>query len=287
MSSCHSIRVIPRLDVKGSSLVKGIQLEGLRVLGKPEEFAYKYYQDGADEIMYQDVVASLYGRNSILDIVSKTAEKIFIPLTVGGGIRTIKDILAVLRAGADKVAINSGALARPEFIKEAAEIFGSSTIVVSIEAIRHNDGTYFAYTDNGREYSGINAVDWSQKAENLGAGEIIITSVDREGTGTGFETELIKLISKSVTIPVVAHGGAGKSQDLVEAVHAGADALCLSSILHYSNIKKLSPSSPDLNNEGNTTFLNSKIKFSKFGKYELVDLRDKLIENRIICRNTN
>ena len=157
----RSIRIIPRLDIKGPNLVKGIHFEGLRVLGKPWDFAYKYYLDGADELVYIDAVASLYDRNSLLEIIERTSEAIFIPLTVGGGLRTIDDIRAVLKAGADKVAINTAAIRRPELIREVSRSFGSSTIVVSIEAIRKPDGTYEAYTEYGREGSGVDAVKWA------------------------------------------------------------------------------------------------------------------------------
>ena len=164
-----SLRIIPRLDIKGPNLVKGIHLEGLRVLGKPERFARYYYENGADELLYMDVVASLYGRNSLFDIVAKTSGEIFIPLTVGGGLRTLDDIKAVLRAGADKVSLNTAAIKRPELIREAARHFGSSTIVVSIEAIRQPEGNYEAYTDSGRERTGVNALKWAEEAAQLGA----------------------------------------------------------------------------------------------------------------------
>src|SRR5712691_717483 len=189
-----NIRIIPRLDIKGPNLVKGIHLEGLRVLGKPEQFAKLYYEQGADELLYMDVVASLYQRNSLLDIVSRTSKELFIPLTVGGGLRSLDDIRAALKAGADKVALNTAAIRRPEFVREAAERFGSSTIIVSIEAIRRTDGTYEAYTDNGRERTGVDALQWAQQAATLGAGEILVTSIDREGTGKGFDMELVRQI---------------------------------------------------------------------------------------------
>ena len=156
-----NIRIIPRLDIKGPNLVKGIHLEGLRVLGAPDYFAKKYYEDGADELVYQDTVASLYGRNNIAEIITKTAKNIFIPLTVGGGIRSVNDINRVLRAGADKVSINTAAINNPKLINTASKIFGSSTIVIAIEAIKNDKGEYLAYTDNGREYTGINVIDWA------------------------------------------------------------------------------------------------------------------------------
>ena len=168
-------RIIARLDIKGPNLVKGIHLEGLRVLGKPEDFAKYYYETGADELMFMDVVASLYGRNGLTEIISKTAKEIFIPLTVGGGIKTIEDIKMTLRAGADKVSINTAAIKNPNFIKEASREFGSSTIVATIEAIKERNGEYFAFVDNGRDYTGIEVIKWAKKLEELGAGELVIT----------------------------------------------------------------------------------------------------------------
>jgi len=186
-----TVRIIPRLDIKGPNLVKGIHLEGLRVLGKPSDFARYYYESGADEIMFMDVVASLYERNSLHDIISETARSIFIPITVGGGLRSISDIKEVLRAGADKVCLNTAAINNPNLIKEATRMFGSSTIVVAIEAIKGNDGKYLAYTDNGREYTGVEVIEWAKKLDEMRVGEIVLTSVDREGTGEGFDMELI------------------------------------------------------------------------------------------------
>src|SRR5574341_1652307 len=166
-------RIIPRLDIKGPNLVKGIHLEGLRVLGKPDRFARCYYEHGADELLYMDVVASLYGRNSLLEIVARTSKEIFIPLTVGGGLRTLDDIKEALRAGADKVSLNTAAIGNPELVREASRRFGSSTIVVSIEAVKKPDGSYEAYTDNGRERTGVDALQWAVQAAELGAGEIL------------------------------------------------------------------------------------------------------------------
>ena len=227
-------RVIARLDIKGPNLVKGIHLEGLRILGKPEDFARCYYEEGADELIYMDIVASLYGRNSLLDIVKKASREIFIPLTVGGGLRSIDDIRAVLIAGADKVSINTEATKRPEFISEAAQRFGSSTIVVSIEAKKKPDGNYEIYTDNGREMTGLDALEWAKFAAHSGAGELLVTSIDQEGTGKGFDCELASKISSSVEIPVILSGGAGSLQHIIEVIKNGnADAVALASVLHY------------------------------------------------------
>lgn len=233
--SFNNIRVIPRLDIKGPNLVKGIHLEGLRVLGKPEDFALRYYNEGADEIIYMDIVASLYGRDNLLGVVRKTAKNIFIPLTAGGGVRTLDDIRDLLRAGADKVAINTAAVKNPDLITKAAKMFGSQCIVVSIEAGKKEDGSYEAYTDNGREKTGLDVLEWVKQAAELGAGEILITSIDREGTGKGYDTELISKAAKSVSIPVIACGGAGSKEHILEIIKKGrADAVSAGSIFHYS-----------------------------------------------------
>lgn len=281
----HTVRIIPRLDIKGDNLVKGIHLEGLRVLGKPEYYAKCYFEQGADELMYQDVVASLYARNSLLDIVSRTAQEISIPLTVGGGIRTLDDIQAMLRAGADKVAINTAAIARPEFIREAALSFGSSTIVLAIEAIRERDGSYLAYTDNGREHTGKDVFEWASQAADLGAGEILITSVDREGTGAGFDRELIQGIAAKVAVPVVAHGGAGKADDAAGAVEAGADAVCIASILHYQTAERQEKARVTQGGEGNMEFLLQGKTFNKVGRASLSEIREALLRQNIPCRH--
>jgi len=278
-----NVRVIPRLDIKGPNLVKGIHLEGLRVLGKPEDFAQFYYENGADELMFIDVVASLYERNSLHDIITKTAKKIFIPLTVGGGIRTIDDIKNVLRAGADKVSLNTAAINNPQIIRDASLKFGSSTIVVAIETIKNTDGKYLAYTDNGREYTGVDALVWAKKVEELGAGEIVLTSVDREGTGNGYDLELINLIASSVSIPVIAHGGPGKLNDISDAINNNADAVAISSLLHYDFIKK-NTSDGHTENEGNTEFLKSGKTFGKIQTTSLPNIKAYLIKNNIATR---
>jgi len=280
-----SVRIIPRLDIKGPNLVKGIHMEGLRVLGKPEQFARFYYENGADELFYMDAVASLYGRNSLLDMVNKTSRTIFIPLTVGGGLRTVEDIKTVLRAGADKVSINTAAVNRPELISEAARRFGSSTIIVSIEAIRRPDGTYEAYTDYGRESTGVDAVQWAIRAEKLGAGELMVTSIDQEGTGKGFDLDLTRQIAETVTIPVIASGGAGDVSHVVEVVEAGkADAVGLASLLHYRTIRELNPGRCDFSDEGNIEFLRSNCGFSKIRDVTLPLLKRELDRHGICCR---
>ena len=231
-----NIRLIARLDVKGENLIKGIHLEGLRIIGSPSEYAKKYYEQGADEIIYMDIVASLYGRSNLIDIVSRTAHDVFVPLTVGGGVRTVDDVGDLLRAGADKVAINTAAVNKPELITEVSRKFGSQCMVLSIEAMRHGENNWEIYTDCGREKSGIDAVEWAIKAAKLGAGELLVTSINQEGTRNGFDNELINIISNSVNIPVIASGGYGEPEHLRDAVESGADAVAFADALHFSRV---------------------------------------------------
>lgn len=228
-----SIRLIARLDVKGENLIKGVHLEGLRVIGVPQEFAKKYYEQGVDELIYMDIVASLYGRSNLIDIVRRTANEVFVPMTVGGGVRTVEDVGNLLRAGADKIAINTAAVRRPELITEVARKFGSQCMVLSIEAKRHGNGKWEIYTDCGREKSGVDALDWAVKGVSFGAGEILVTSIDQEGTRRGFDNELTLEISKLVNVPVIASGGYGQFEHLNKVVEAGADALAFADALHY------------------------------------------------------
>ncbi|MGE4352878.1 MAG: imidazole glycerol phosphate synthase subunit HisF [Oscillospiraceae bacterium] len=277
-------RIIARLDIKGPNLVKGIHLEGLRVLGKPEDFARYYYESGADELMYMDVVASLYERNSLKDIISRTAREIFIPLTVGGGIRSITDIREVLRAGADKVSLNTAIIRNPGLITEASGIFGSSTIVVAIEAIKSPDGNYYAYVDNGRDATGVEVVSWAKRVEKLGAGEIVITSVDKEGTGEGYDLELTKKVSSAVSVPVIAHGGAGKVSHVREVIEAGgADAVAVASMFHYETIRHISQSFTGAK-EGNIEFLKKGKPFTPIHPASIDAVKKELFSHHIPCR---
>jgi cyclase len=222
------------LDIKGGDLVKGVRLEGLRVLGKPELFARHYYETGADELIYMDVVASLYERNNILDVVKATSSEVFIPLTVGGGMRTLEDVRNALRNGADKVAINTAAIRDPGLIEKAAKEFGSSTIVLSIESKKRHDGTYEAYTDCGRERTGLEVLAWAERGVRLGAGEILLTSIDRDGTGLGYDLELTRRLSERMPVPVIICGGAGRIDDLSTAAReTSAEGISLASALHY------------------------------------------------------
>jgi cyclase len=231
-----SIRLIARLDVKGPNLIKGVHLEGLRVVGDPNVFARRYYDAGIDELIYMDVVASLYGRNNLTDIVRRTAEDVFVPLTVGGGVRSVEDVELLLRSGADKVAVNTAAVARPELIREIAGRFGSQCMVLSIEA-KQDGPRWEAYTDNGREHTGLDAVEWASRGAELGAGEILLTSVDREGTRSGFDLELVHAVATAVDIPVIASGGMGTIEHVVDVVERGAaDAVAIADALHYDRV---------------------------------------------------
>lgn len=232
------IRLIPRLDIKGPNLIKGIHLEGLRVVGDPQEYARRYYEQGADELIYMDIVASLYGRNSLRDIVSRTAQDVFIPLTVGGGVRSVDDVRELLRAGADKVAINTAAVKRPELITEVSRAFGSQCMVLSIEAKRIGNTRWEVFTDNGRERTGLDVVTWAKQAASLGAGEILLTSVDQEGTRKGFDVDLIRVVADSCSIPVIASGGMGSVDNFVDVCKKGhADAVAIADVLHYRRLE--------------------------------------------------
>jgi len=231
----RNIRLIARLDVKGPNVIKGVHFEGLRVMGKPMELAWKYYEEGADELLYMDIVASLYQRNNLLDIVEETAKHIFIPMTVGGGIRSLQDMEDLLRVGADKLAINTAAINDPNLITKGAKKYGSQCIVVSIEAKKRSGDRWEAYTDNGRNKTGLDVVKWAERAVDLGAGEILLTSVDKEGTAKGFDLELISKVTDAVSVPVITSGGAGGIEDFVECIDmCKVDAFATAHVLHYN-----------------------------------------------------
>lgn len=232
------LRIIARLDIKGSNLVKGIHLEGLRVIGNPNKFAKEYYSQGIDEIFYHDCVASLYGRKSSLELIKIASSNIFVPFTVGGGISSVEDANDIFRSGADKISINSAAISRPLLIREIADFFGSQSLVLSVEAKKISNNYWEAYTENGRERTGKNVNDWIREAIDLGIGEILITSIDKEGTGTGCDLELLKTISSYSKIPIIASGGIGKPDDFIKAITiGGADAVAIAHMLHYKNYK--------------------------------------------------
>ena len=230
-----AVRLIARLDIKGVNLIKGVHLEGLRVVGDPQIHAAKYYQDGADEIIYMDTVASLYGRNNLVEVVSRATEHVFVPITVGGGIRSVEDARTLLRAGADKVAINTAAIKEPKLISQLSDVWGSSTIVLSIEAKKTGHNKWEAYTDNGRERTGLDVAQWAETGAKLGAGEIFITSVDQEGTRKGFDCELVAEITKRVDVPVIASGGFGSLDHLSQLVKtAKPTGVAIADALHYN-----------------------------------------------------
>ena len=229
-----NVRLIARLDIKGPNLIKGVQLEGLRVVGNPQEYARRYYEQGADELIYMDIVASLYGRSKLTEIVRRAAHDVFVPMTVGGGVRNVDDVRDLLRAGADKVAINTAAVRRPELVTEVARRFGSQCMVLSIEAKQQAPGQWEVYTDCGRERSGVDALEWACRGVRLGAGEILVTSIDREGTRKGFDVELTRVIASAVSVPVIASGGYGEPRHLLDVVQNGAaDAVAFADALHY------------------------------------------------------
>jgi len=254
------------------------------VLGMPGVFARYYYEAGIDELFYQDVVASLYQRNSLQEFVQATVRDTFIPLTVGGGLRSLGDIRDVLRAGADKVALNTAVVANPTLIRDASKVFGSSTIVVAIEAIRQRDGTYIASTDCGREITSLEVVGWAQTVEELGAGEIVLTAVDREGMGRGFDIELTSRVSEAVSIPVIAHGGAGEPEHLAQALTVGrADALAIASMLHYSAVTEIG-STKTGDGTGNREFLSRGQQHQRFQGHSVGALKRHLMSRSITCR---
>ncbi len=227
-------RLIARIDVKNEYAIKGIHLEGLRKVGDPNDLAKKYYDEGIDEIVFMDAVAAYYDRNSLSHIIREATNNIFVPITVGGGIRNVNDIQGALNAGADKVAINTQAINNPDFLEEASRIFGSQAIVASIEAKKTDHNKWIAYTDNGREPSTLDVFDWIKRVEELGAGEIMITSIDKEGTKTGLDIDLNKKAAEFCSIPLIVCGGAGNKEHCLDSMKIeGIDSIAIASILHY------------------------------------------------------
>lgn len=231
-------RIIARIDVKNEFAIKGIHLEGLRKVGDPNEMAIKYYNEGVDEIIFMDAVAAYYDRNSLSDLIVKATRNVFVPITVGGGIRTLNDISKALKSGADKVAINTQAVRKPEFITEAATVFGSQCIVASVEAKKISATKWEVYVDNGREATGVDVVEWIDRLEKLGAGEILLTSIDMEGTKKGFDEPLIAAMSSKISIPLTVCGGAGNHMHIESVLSTkGVNAVALASVLHYGLIQ--------------------------------------------------
>lgn len=240
----HKKRIIARIDIKNEFVIKGIHLEGLRKVGDPIDFAEKYYDQGVDEIIFMDAVASLYGRNNLFHIIEKACKKVFIPITIGGGIRSIQDIDSALKSGADKITINTQAVKSPQLIKEASRIYGSQCIVGSIEA-KKKGSSWEVYVDNGREETGLDVLEWAKTLQDLGIGELLITSIDQEGTKSGFDEQLIEKICKNVHLPLIISGGAGNLNHISTiSKYNEINAIALASILHYniatiSEIKKI------------------------------------------------
>ena len=300
------VRIIPRLDIKGPNVVKGLCYDGYRVLGHPETFAQIYFKEGADELFFQDTVASLYKRNNLLEIIKKTAEKVQIPITVCGGVRSLEDIKSLLRSGADKVAINTAAISNPSLIEKAAKMFGSQCIVASIEARKRNFdsdqkyknykgyeksefiypqyGKYEAWVDYGRQPTGIDVFEWSKQVIELGAGEIYLSSVERDGTGHGFDLDLVEQICSNSIVPVICSSGAGKIKHFKEVIDSGADAVSAASIFHYNYAEKVETDFMSYNNNqlrmgsqidsGNIEFLKS-----GYGGFEQIQVEPLTISN--------
>jgi len=300
------VRIIPRLDIKGPNVVKGLCFDGYRVLGHPETFAQIYYREGADELFFQDTVASLYKRNNLLEIIRRTAEKVQIPITVCGGVRSLDDIKILLRSGADKVAINTAAIANPSLIENAAKMFGSQCIVASIEAKKREfdsdqryknykgyeksefifpkHGKYEAWVDYGRQPTGIDVFKWAKQVVELGAGEIYLSSVDRDGTGHGFDLDLVSEVASNSIVPVICSSGSGKLSHFKEAIQCGADAVSAASIFHYKYAEKVQTDFMSYNREklrmgsqidsGNIEFLKS-----GYGGFEQIQVEPLTISN--------
>jgi imidazole glycerol-phosphate synthase subunit HisF len=231
-----AVRVIPCLDVDAGRVVKGVNFENLRDAGDPVELARRYDAEGADELTFLDITASSGERATTYDVVRRTAEQVFIPLTVGGGIRSVEDVDRLLRAGADKVSVNTAAIARPEFLREAAHRFGSQCIVLSVDARRSGEG-FEVTTHGGRRGTGLDAIEWARRGEELGVGEILLNSMDADGTKTGFDLEMLRAVRAVVSVPVIASGGAGAIAHFTPAVEAGADAVLAASVFHFGELK--------------------------------------------------
>ncbi|CAM5407873.1 imidazole glycerol phosphate synthase subunit HisF [Streptomyces avidinii] len=232
-----AVRVIPCLDVDNGRVVKGVNFQNLRDAGDPVEMAKLYDAEGADELTFLDITASSGNRETTYDVVRRTAEQVFIPLTVGGGVRTADDVDKLLRAGADKVGVNTAAIARPELIQEIAERFGRQVLVLSVDARRTESGSFEVTTHGGRRSAGIDAVEWAHRAAELGAGEILLNSMDADGTKDGYDTEMIAAVRKHVTVPVIASGGAGRLAHFPPAIAAGADAVLAASVFHFGDLR--------------------------------------------------
>ncbi len=274
------IRIIPKLDIKNGLLIKGINLEGLRVLGEPFNFSSYYAKDGADEILYVDNVATLYGTNNLKKFISKTANNIFIPLSVGGGIKSIDEISSILESGADKVSINSALIDNPKKIKKFSNYFGSSTIISNVEILNY-EGKQFLTKSNGRDIVSINPYDWIKKVQDLGAGEIFLTSVNAEGLKMGFDLNVIEKVSKICKVPLVVHGGAGNYQHVYKLLKSvDVDGVSIASMFHYSTFNKFKKKKIKI---GNHEFINKSKNVNKHN-FSIKKLKLYLKKNNISVR---
>tara|TARA_Y100000591_G_scaffold165407_1_gene142705 strand:- start:608 stop:1432 length:825 start_codon:yes stop_codon:yes gene_type:complete len=268
-----SLRIIPKIDVKGKNLVKGVHLEGLRALGDPAKFSEFYFSNFADEIIYHDVVASLYERNSLTDLIKRVSRNVFIPFVVGGGIRNSNDVKNILASGADRIFINTSAIKNPDIIDDISDEFGSSTLIISMEVFKVK-GDYKCYIDYGREETNIELFSWIEKVENKGAGEILVTSIDRDGTGKGFDVELSEKITKESDMPFIIGGGFGKKEHLKELLTCSSPSgIFISSALHYNYVLN-NLDKNWFNNEGNFEFLKKDEKFEKFENITISELKN-------------
>ena len=273
------IRIIPKLDIKNENLVKGVHLEGLRALGDPEYFAENYYKNGADELIYHDVVASLYDRNSTLPLIKKTSKKTFVPLIVGGGIKNLKQIEQILKSGADRIFINSAAINNKKFIKKIISEFGASTLVISLEVVKKNK-FYFCRKDFGREETNLELIKWCKLLQDMGVVELIVTSIDKDGTGEGFDLNIAEKLEKNVQVDYILNGGFSKLKHFLDALNVcKPSGFAIGSALHYSvlnhkiNLKKL---------DGNFEFLKTKKKFKDFSKISIKDIKNFLKKKKLI-----
>jgi cyclase len=272
-----SIRLISKLDVKGKNLVKGLHFEGLRVLGDPATFSKFYFENGIDEIIYQDVVASLYERSSLDRLIQKVSKDIFIPFIVGGGIRDKYNVHTALASGADRIFLNTAALKKPEIINELSEIYGGSTIIISIE-VNKVSNKYKCFYDYGREDSGIDLISWLKNIRSRGVGEIMIMSIDKDGTGDGFDLELAKIINEETDLPFIFGGGCGKTDHIMELLEiSDPSGICLSSCLHYNAIKKNNLTIyRGIDSDGNFEFLKKNEKYKNFIDFDILAVKDFL-----------
>ncbi len=271
-----NIRVISKLDIKGQNLVKGVQLEGLRVLGSPKIFAKKYYDEGADEIIYHDIVASLYRRNNLSTLIKDTSENIFLPMLAGGGIRNTDQVETILKSGADRVFLNTAALDNVSIIDEIVKKYGSSTLVISIEVVK-SEQNFICRKDFGREETNKELISWAKEIESRGAGELMITSIDSDGTGTGFDLNIAEKLAKNLKIPFIVNGGISKLKHIDKLLNVSLPSgIAIGSAFHYRYLDKNFIKKNNL--DGNVDFLKNSSKYKSFGKLSIKEIKEFLIK---------